>query len=69
MPTAADYEQEILAKLSAAWLEMETLNGIKEPEAVEAREQVVSTLVEEEEARRMLRRAWSTWLLYLQKRG
>ena len=66
LPTAADYELDLLSHLSAAWIELESVNGSTEVKATQAAAAAARTLLSEEEALRLLRKSWSAWLLSLQ---
>ena len=72
LPTFMDYSHTVLSHLTAAWLEIESICGDKtkkEAEVEEAARRAAETLVDEAEARQLLRSSWSTWQLYLQTGG
>jgi|TARA_Y100000034_G_scaffold112483_1_gene146512 hypothetical protein len=61
-----DYEAEIMGVLSSQWLWIETFSGPGEKEVRDAREAAKKTLVPPDEAEKLLRSAWRTWLLHFQ---
>jgi|ETNvirenome_6_85_1030632.scaffolds.fasta_scaffold00900_23 hypothetical protein len=68
LPSYSDYEEALLGPLRAAWTEIESFSGSKEREIEMAARSASDSLVGEEEARVLLRRSWSWWTLYLQRR-
>jgi hypothetical protein len=67
-PEMSDYQEALLGALTAAWMEVEVFsNGGGQEGVAQAAKAIGDALVPEAEASMLLRSAWRSWLLYLQR--
>jgi len=69
LPTYNDYCDAVLGPLEAAWLEIEVVCGTGGEEQLvqDAGKAAARTLIPVDEAQQLLKSAWSSWRLDLQK--